>query len=129
MFEMFALIINLLSLTISDAMVTCCCFLFIFTWKALLRKGLFTVIFYIAYSRICRGNLPRQFCRGCLLQEFGARFCRENLPQEFPVTIFRENLLQEFAVAICRRNLPWLFAVRICRRKLPWLFPMVFLYL
>ena len=55
-------------------------FLFIFTSEALPNRGLLHTIFYIAYLRICRGNLPR----------------------EFAVAICRENLLWEFAAGICR---------------------------
>ena len=79
---------------------------FYFTCEALLRKGLLTTIFYITYSRICRGNLPR---------EIAVAICRENLPQDFVVRIWHRNFAWLFPAQICRRNLPWKFAVTFCR--------------
>ena len=123
MFEMFALLINLLILTISDAMVTCYMFSFyLHVWNSLTQRIL-TTIFYITYSGICRGNLPRKFadaiCRRILLWKFAAGTCHDHLPWEFTAGICRGNLPQEFAVGICRRNLPWEFAAGICRENLP----------
>ena len=113
MFEMFALLINLLILTISHAVVTCYLFSFyLHVWSSLTQR-LLNAIFYITYSRICRGNL---------LREFAVAICRGNLPQEFAVAVYHENLPHDFAVGICHRNLPWIFAVRICCRNLPWKF-------
>ena len=62
--------------------------------EALLHRGLLTSIFYITYSRICRGNLPR---------EIVVAICRENLPWEFAAGIFRGNFPEQFSVTICRR--------------------------
>ena len=56
------------------------CFLFIFTRKVLPHRALFHTIFFIAYLRICRENLPWLFAAG---------ICRGNLPQEFAVAICR----------------------------------------
>ena len=81
-------------------------------WSSPTQRILHT-IFWFTYSRICCGNLPREFTVG---------ICRKNLPWLFAARICRGNLLQEFAVPICRRNFPWLFAARIRRRNLPWLF-------
>ena len=61
--------------------------------EALLHRGFITSIFYITYSRICRGNLPRKIA---------VAICRENLPWEFAAGIFRGNFSQQFFVAICR---------------------------
>ena len=74
--------------------------------EALLHRGFITSIFYITYSRICRGNLPR---------EIAVAICRENLPQELPWL---------FASRICRRNFPWKFPPTIFRGYLSWVFCM-----
>ena len=88
MFEMLLLQINLLFLTISDAMVflsfnkLLLCYLFPFyihEWSSPTQRILH-IIFGITYSRIFWGNLRR---------EFGAR-------------IWRRNLLWKLAMAICR---------------------------
>ena len=80
MFEMFALLINLLVLPISDAMVTCYLLSFyLHVWSSPTQRILQT-IFYITYLRICRGNLP---------QKFAMAICRENMPQGFAVAIWR----------------------------------------
>ena len=76
------------------------CFLFIFTSEALPHRGLLHTIFYIAYLRICHGNLPL---------EFAVAICSRNLPWVF-------------ATIICHRNLPWEFAAGICCGYLPWVF-------
>ena len=68
---------------------------YIHVWTSSTQMLLHT-IFCFTYSRIFRGNLPR---------ELAVAICRENLPQEF-------------AVAICRGYLPWLFAVCICNQIL-----------
>ena len=87
MFEMLVLLINEIN---SHSFCFVTCFLFIFTSEALPHKGLLHIIFYIAYLRICRGNLP---------QEFAVAICRENLPWKF-------------AAGICRGYLPWVFCIR-----------------
>ena len=58
MFEMLVLLINEIN-PHSFCFVTC--FLFIFTSEALPHRGLLHTIFYIAYLRICRRNLPWLF--------------------------------------------------------------------
>ena len=79
MFEMFVLLINPHSFCFAT------CFLFTFMSEALLHRGLRHTIFYIAYLRICLGNL---------LEEFGSRICRRN-----------------FVVRNCRGFLPWVFCM------------------
>ena len=75
MFKMFALLIDLLILTISDAMVTCYLFSFDFhMWSSLTQ-------------RITHYHL--------------LHYIFENLPQDFAVRLCRRNLLWKFAVAIC----------------------------
>ena len=64
-------------------------------------------IFCFTCSRICSGNLPR---------EFAAEICRRNLPQKLAVAICRENLPQEFAVGICCKNLQWLIPASNCKQ-------------
>ena len=96
---------NLLTSTISEATFALLpCFLFIFTCEALPHRGLLHTIFCIAFSRICRGNLPWEFAVGIWQRNF------------------RRNLLWLFAARICLRNLPWEFAQGICRGHLPWVF-------
>ena len=73
---MFVLLINEIN-PHSFSFVT---FLFIFTSEALPHRGLLYTIFYIAYLRICRGNL---------LREFAVAICRRKLPWEFAVAICR----------------------------------------
>ena len=55
------------------------CFLFIFTRKVLPHRALFHTIFFIAYLRICRGNLPQEFavaiCRGFFIYINESFFC------------------------------------------------------
>ena len=97
MFEIFALLINLLILTISDAMVTCYLFSFYPHVRSSPTQRITPQHLLHSYSIICRGNLT----------------------QEFVVAICRENLSQEFAVEICRRNLPWEFAAEVCCGYLP----------
>ena len=77
MFEMFALLINFNHLWRNDYSLLVFCLSYL--WSSPTQRMLHT-IFYITYSRICRGNLSR----------------------EFAVTIYRENLPQEFALEICR---------------------------
>ena len=75
MFKMFALLINLLILTISDAMVTCYLFSFyLHVWSS-------------PTQRITHHHLPH--------------YIFENLPQDFAVRLCRRNLPWKFAVAIC----------------------------
>ena len=78
-FEMFVLLIN--EINSHSFCFVSYLFSFYFTREVLPHRGLFHTIFCIAYLRICRGNLPREFAVG---------ICRRNLPWEF-------------AVAICRR--------------------------
>ena len=110
MFEMFVLLINEIN---PHCFCFVTCFLFIFTSEALSHGGLLHTIFYIAYLRICCGNLSR---------EFVVAICRRNLPWEFAVEICRGYLPWEFASEICRGNLPQKFAMRICCGYLPWVF-------
>ena len=116
MFEMFALLTNLLILTISDAMVTCYLFSFyLHVWSSPTQRVTHQDLLHYIFE-----NLPWKFtariCRGYLLRGFAAGFCRGNLPQEFPVAICRENLPQEFVVEICLGYLPWIFC--ICKQIL-----------
>ena len=76
------------------------CYLFLFTIKceALLTEELLSIfenyiLHILTYSRICRGNLPREFAAG---------ICRGYLPWEFVVGICRKNLPREFAAGVCR---------------------------
>ena len=92
MFETFSLLTNLLSLTISDAMVTCCLFSF--------------------YLHV----------KSPLLQNFAVRICRRNFPWLFSARIWRRNLPWEFDAEICHDYLPWEFAAGNCRGYLPWFF-------
>ena len=96
MFEMFALLINLLILTNSDAMVTCYLFSFyVYVWSSPTQMITHHHLLHCIFKN--------------MLTEFVARICCDYFPQDF-------------SVGICRRNLPWLFAAKICRRILPWKF-------
>ena len=128
MFEMFALMINVLILTISDTMVTCYLFSFyLHVWSSLTQRITHHHLLHYIFKNL-PWEFPARICRSYFPQEFAAGFCGGNLPQEFAVAICRRNLPWNFPPGICR-NLPCLFAVKIFRRNLPWLFAVGFLYL
>ena len=90
MFEMFALLINLLILTISEAMVTCYLFfLYIHVGSSATQRIYHQHLLHYIFE-----NLP---------WEFAAKNCRGYLPREFTAGIFRGNFSQQFSVAICHR--------------------------
>ena len=102
MFEMFALLINLLILTISEAMVTYYLFfLHLHVWSSATQRITHQHLLYYIFEN--------------LSWEFAARNCRGYLPREFAVEICRRNcrgyLPQEFSVEISPNNFPWLFVV------------------
>ena len=98
MFEMFALLINFLILTLSDPMVTCNLFFF----SSSRVKLSYTEDYVTPFSTLH-------------IREFAVGICRENLPWLFAAGFCRGNLLLEFAVGICRENLPCEFDIEICR--------------
>ena len=97
MFEMFALLINFLILTLSDPMVTCNLFFF----SSSRVKLSYTEAYVTPFSTLH-------------IREFAVAICRRILPWEFAAGICRGYLPREFAVWIWHRNLPWLYAVGIC---------------
>ena len=110
MFEMFALLIDLLILTISDAMITCYLFSFYLQmWSS-------------PTQRIAPHHLLHYIFEN-LLWKFATGLCHGILLQDFVIAICCKNLQWKFAAGICcgnlGKNLPRLFAVRICCRNLP----------
>ena len=87
MFEMFVLLINEIN-PHSFCFVSYLFSFYLHAWSSPTQRMLHT-IFWIAYLRISRGNLPWLF---------SARICRGDLPQES-------------AVRTCRRYLPWVFCI------------------
>ena len=102
LFEKFALLIDLLVLTISDAIIfwAFLCYLFCFVSSCL--KLSYTENYSTSSSALH-------------IREFAVSICRENLAEEYTVAICNENLPQEFAVGICHRNLLWKFVAAVCR--------------
>ena len=87
MFEMFVLLINEIN---PHSFCFFTCFIFIFTRQAPPHRGrLLHTIFNIAYLRICRGYLPREFAVG---------ICHRNLPWLFAVRICHGYLPRVFCI-------------------------------
>ena len=100
LFEKFALLIDLLVLTISDAIIfwAFLCYLF--------------CLYLHARSSPTQRTPPHH----------PQHYIFENLPSLFAVRIWRRNMLWLFAMRICHRNLPWEFATGICYENLLRLF-------
>ena len=102
LFEKFALLIDLLVLTISDAIIfwAFLCYLF--------------CLYLHARSSPTQRTPPHH----------PQHYIFENLPSLFAVRIWRRNMLWLFAMriatGICRGNLPQEFAMKICCGCLPW---------
>ena len=133
MFEMFALLINLLILTISDTMITCYLFSFyLYLWSSPTQRiaphhllyCIFENLLWEFATRICLGYLPQDFAMGICCRTlwwlFAARICNEAMK------IFCKNLQLKFAVGIsariCQGYLQWKFFAGICHANLPWVF-------
>ena len=80
------------------------CYLFsfyLYAWSSSTERILHTTV-YITHLRICRGNLPREFC---------VAICGENLPWLFVARICCRNFLWKIGAGICCENLPWIFCI------------------
>ena len=93
LFEKFALLIDLLVLTISDAIIfwAFLCYLF--------------CLYLHARSSPTQRTPPHH----------PQHYIFENLPSLFAVRIWRRNMLWLFAMRICHRNLLWKFVAAVCR--------------